>query len=533
VTAVTGRGRVLRVGGGVFLLAACAPTRPPSPAPLNASRAARYTSAAALSRQSVESLRQLAGIPGISVAVGIGDSIVWSEGFGHADLEARTPVTRRTRFRIASVSKVLTAAAVGRLHEQGVLDLDAPIGRYVPTWPVKDVTPTVRQLAGHLGGIRDYSRSDVENGIDARQFASVRDALAIFQDDPLIAAPGSAYKYSTFGYVLLSAVLEGASGRSFLDLMEQEVLAPLNMRETIPKLPDRPIPALTALYAVGEGGSAVRAVDVSPSYKWAAGGYVSTAEDLVRFGLAHLRSGFLKDGTRSTLFMSQRTSEGRETGVGIGWMTARDPWGRPVLFHNGTQTGARSVLMLYPDAGLVVAILSNLTNTPQFIEGTAMGIAAPFLRSSDPGESATVLPALAGTYEYRIGSGTQTATGTVQLASAPDRLEGWMSTAAGARVNRLSIPFLLAQGGEARGVIVAPEGLLLLTVQEATSGPAATITFHGGLASSRIEARLQKTRQVPPYPERALNSLRAASTSTSMRPHISSQSASTLASARA
>ncbi len=492
MTAVTGRGRVLGVGAIVLVLGACAAIRPPSVEPANASRAARYAAAATLSRQSLESLRQLAGIPGISAAVGIGDSIVWSEGFGHADAEARTPVTQRTRFRIASVSKVLTAAAVGRLHEQGVLDLDAPVNRYVPTWPVKDVTPTVRQLAGHLGGIRDYSKSDVENGIDAKRFASVREALAIFQDDPLIAAPGSVYKYSTFGYILLSAALESASGRGFLDMMEQEVFVPLNMRETIPKLPDRAIPAMTALYAVGEGGRAVRAVDVSPSYKWAAGGYVSTAEDLVRFGLAHLRSGFLKDATLSTLFTSQRTSEGQETGVGIGWMTARDPWNRRVLFHNGAQTGARSVLMLYPDAGLVVAILSNLTNTPQFIEGTAMGVAEPFLRPSDPCESAKVLSELAGTYEYRIGSGTQSSTGTIELGVAPDRLEGWMSTAAGAKVNRLSIPFLLAQGGEARGVIVAPEGLLLLTLREATSQPSATITFHGGLVSSRIEANLRK-----------------------------------------
>jgi hypothetical protein len=148
--------------------------------------------------------------------------------------------------------------------------------------------------------------------------------------------------------------------------------------------------------------------------------------------------------------------------------------------------------MLYPDAGLVVAILSNLTNTPQFIEGTAMGIAEPFLLSSNTGESAKVLSALAGTYEYRIGSGTQSSTGAMQLRVATDRLEGWMSTAAGAKVNRLSIPFLLAQGAEARGVLVAPEGLLLLTLREATLEPSATITFHGGLSSSRIEASLQR-----------------------------------------
>jgi serine beta-lactamase-like protein LACTB len=120
---------MLGIVGIGLVLGACASTRLPNPEPAIASHAARDAAAADLSRQSLESLRQLAGIPGISVAVGIGDSIVWSEGIGYADAEARTPLTERTRFRIASVSKVLTAAAVGRLHEQGVLDLDAPVDR--------------------------------------------------------------------------------------------------------------------------------------------------------------------------------------------------------------------------------------------------------------------------------------------------------------------------------------------------------------------------------------------------------------------
>jgi CubicO group peptidase (beta-lactamase class C family) len=119
------------------------------------------------------------------------------------------------------------------------------------------------------------------------------------------------------------------------------------MHATVPKRPDVVIPGMTSLFMVADGGRIVRTADISPSYKWAAGGYVSTAEDLVRFGLAHLGAGYLRDSTLATIFASQRTSEGRETNVGIGWMLARDPWGRRVVFHNGTQTGARSVLLIY------------------------------------------------------------------------------------------------------------------------------------------------------------------------------------------
>jgi len=478
--------------GVAFACGACATTSPPVDLRADRWPTARFGAAITLSQTAAEALRQIAGIPGMSVAVGIGDTIVWSEGFGFADAEGGVRVTQRTMFRIASVSKVLTAAAVAKLYEQGALDLDAPVERYVPEWPQGQPTPTVRQLAGHLGGIRDYSKADVENGIDARRYDSVRAALSIFEHDSLVTPPGSAYKYSTFGYVLLSAALEGAAGRDFFSLMEQQVLAPVGMRETVPKLPDRTIPNMTALYAPGEGGRAVRAPDVSPSYKWAAGGYVSTAEDLVRFGLAHLRPGFLKAGTLSTIFTSQRTLEGKETGVGIGWMAARDPWNRRVLFHNGTQTGARSVLLIYPDAGIVVAVLSNLTNTPRFVEGTAMGIAEPFLWEASRNNSSRGFSKLAGTYTYRIGSGDQVATGTLQLDIVQDRLEGWMTTTPGAKPDRLSIPFLLEQDKGVQGVLVAPEGLLLLGLRDVAGNVDATITFHGRSCSSQVTAALVK-----------------------------------------
>lgn len=155
-------------------------------------------------------------IPGVSVAVGANDLIVWAEGFGWADLEQQVPVTQITRFRIGSVSKPLTAAAAGLLYEQGALDLDAPIQTYVPSFPGKEWPITTRQLMGHTAGIRHY-RNDTE-GYSAAHFETVTDALSMFANDPLLFEPGSRYSYSSFGFNLLSAVLEGASQRSFLDL---------------------------------------------------------------------------------------------------------------------------------------------------------------------------------------------------------------------------------------------------------------------------------------------------------------------------
>jgi serine beta-lactamase-like protein LACTB, mitochondrial len=117
------------------------------------------------------------GIPGVSVAVAKDGVIVWSEGFGFADLEQRVPVWPSTRFRIGSVSKPLTADAVALLYQQGRLDLDAPVQRYVPSFPDKGYPITTREVAGHLAGIWHYKEGEFDN---PRHFASVLESLAIF-----------------------------------------------------------------------------------------------------------------------------------------------------------------------------------------------------------------------------------------------------------------------------------------------------------------------------------------------------------------
>src|SRR5437899_2708143 len=162
-------------------------------------------------------------IPGVQVAVAVNGKLVWSEGFGYADAERKKPVTRETQFRIGSVSKPLTATAVALLYEQGKVDLDAPVQRYVPSFPDKGYPITTRQLAGHLAGIRHYK--DQEFFLN-RRFATVLDGLAIFQDDSLLFPPGTRFSYSSYGWNLVAAVVEGASGDDFLHYMSTHVFRP-------------------------------------------------------------------------------------------------------------------------------------------------------------------------------------------------------------------------------------------------------------------------------------------------------------------
>ncbi len=323
-------------------------------------RPAAYAAAVARARAIV--CDQLAGkIPGLQVAVAVGGKVVWSEAFGYADLAREVPVTAETQFRIGSVSKPLTAAAVALLYEQGKLDLDAPVQRYVPSFPDKGYPITTRQLAGHLAGIRHYRGDEF---LLNRHFDTVLEGLAIFQGDLLLSPPGTKFSYSSYGWNLISAVVEGAAGQDFLTYMSRNVLRPLGLTHTAPDRVDSLIPNRTRFYERGADSGFVPAPPVDNSYKWAGGGFLSTAEDLVRFGSALLEPGFLKAATLELLFTSQKTTAGEPTGYGIGWFVATDGRGHRWVSHGGGSVGGTTAFSVDRDSRVVVAITSNLTGAP-------------------------------------------------------------------------------------------------------------------------------------------------------------------------
>ena len=209
-----------------------------------------YGDAIASARALIDSLMEARGIPGMSVAVGQGSEVIWSEGFGYSDLTHEVRVTPETRFRIGSVSKPFTAAAVAHLVEDGALDLDAPVRTYVPSWPAKRWPVTTRQLAGHIGGVRHYRGSE---NFSMASYPDVLSGLAIFQDDSLISEPGTDYSYSSYGWNLISAVVEGASGEPFLDYMDAVVFGPLEMTEYRGRRGAPGDPAPHALLRAGRG----------------------------------------------------------------------------------------------------------------------------------------------------------------------------------------------------------------------------------------------------------------------------------------
>lgn len=321
----------------------------------------RYASAIDSARSLLNTLMYVERIPGLSVAVGLDGTVLWSEGMGWADLEQRVPVTSITRFRVGSVSKPMTTAALAQLVEEGRVDLDAELQRYVPDFPRKRWPVTTRQLAGHIAGVRHYRDDEF---LSSRRYETVDEGLEIFAGDTLLFEPGTDYSYSSYGWNLVSAVLEGASGEDFLSLMRRRVFEPLEMRHTVAGHTDSIVSYRTRFYALTDDGDIRNAPYVDNSYKWAGGGFLSTPEDLLRFGFAHLEPDFLEAGTLEELFTSQTLANGEETGYGIGWRVRTNDRGERIVEHGGGSVGGRTGLLVNRDRGLVVAVVANLSEAP-------------------------------------------------------------------------------------------------------------------------------------------------------------------------
>jgi CubicO group peptidase (beta-lactamase class C family) len=316
----------------------------------------------------INELMQKNGIPGVVVVVAQLGRKPWIAAFGKADVEQHVPARPETIFRVGSLSKLFTADAVVRLAQQGRLDLDADIRQYVPSFPAKPQPITARELAGHLAGIRHYSRNEYLNTEHQR---TITENLARFQNDPLLSPPGTKYLYSSYGYSLLGAVVEQACKEEYTQCMLHLVFGPLGMKHTVLDSTEGIIPDRARPYSRNQDNALTNGPSMDTSDRMAAGGFASSALELWEFGAGHLTDGaYLTDASRRLLFTTQTTSDGKPTGVGFGWRIGKDSAGRTIYHHGGDTVGGRAFLLLYPDDQIVVVFLSNLSFAP-FNEKTA------------------------------------------------------------------------------------------------------------------------------------------------------------------
>jgi serine beta-lactamase-like protein LACTB len=321
-------------------------------------------------------------LPGLSVAVGVDGEIVWAEGFGWADLENRVQVTPDTRFRIGTASKALTSAAVGLLLEQGRLKLDDAIQTYVPAFPEKQWPVTLRQLMGHLAGVRNDSGD--EGPLLSERCERTVEGLQFFRDSTLLFEPGTQYRYSSYGWILVSAAVEAAADEPFLTFMRKRIFEPLRMADTRPESATEPNANRATLYFPRfaadprYGLHLMRPVDYS-CYAGSSA-FLSTPSDLVRFGMAINSGKLLQPPTVQLLQTPQRLVSGQETGYGLGWdLETVELAGEETRWvgHDGTSLGGMvASLMTFPEYGIVVSVTSNISYADT--EAVALKIAQAF-----------------------------------------------------------------------------------------------------------------------------------------------------------
>jgi CubicO group peptidase (beta-lactamase class C family) len=337
-------------------------TQAPSTAPAaERAGAGRWEAAIERGRATLQAMIDRGEAPGCSVAVAVGGQVVWSEGFGWADLEQRVPATAATRFGIGSISKSLTAAGLVALADAGLLDLDAPVERYVPAFPYPGRGVTLRRIASHQSGLADEIATRLHSTTE--HFATVEAAYATLREERLVCKPGSRAEYATGSYTLLGRAMEAAAERGFVEVLQQRVFAPAGMTGVIANDPRRLIPGRTRFYLDAEGGGFENAPTYDPSHKLPGAGFLTTAEDLARFGAALLRPGMLSERGRAELFGPVPLADGTATEFALGFR-AKDDDGHRLLHQPGGGIGISAWLFVYPDDDLVVALLSNVPTGP-------------------------------------------------------------------------------------------------------------------------------------------------------------------------
>ena len=296
--------------------------------------------------------------PGLAIAIVHGGKTLWSKGYGYADLELKQAVDPSGHlFRIGSVSKSITASAMARLSEKGSIDLDIPIDNYFKECPDDKNEITLRQLGGHAAGIRHYKGAEFLSNI---HYDRIRDALEVFIHDDLLFKPGTDYHYSTYGWTLLSAVMEDAANKTFLKILDEEVKQPLRLKDLKADHIDSIHFKRVQFYELLNGNHVV-SPKVDNSNKWAGGGLLCSAEDLAKYGFAHIAEGYLKKETLKEFTTSQFLTNGEKTGYGIGFYDETDKEGRTWHGHGGGSVGGTSRLLIYPEEKLVIVTLVNLS----------------------------------------------------------------------------------------------------------------------------------------------------------------------------
>lgn len=313
-------------------------------------------------------------IPGAAIAVVKNGKVIKTNGYGIASVEFNAPSTPETVFEIGSVSKQITAAAVLLLVEDGKIDLDEKIPKYLPHTPDAWKDITVRHLLTHTSGVKSYTSL---GGFELSKRYTSGDFIKELSLQPLDFAPGSAYRYSNSGYSLLGYIIETASGKTYWEFLRTRIFTPLKMNSTADRDPQFIIKNRATGYEWKNGRLVGRDYELTDLFS--AGAIVSTVSDLAKWDIALRDETLLKAASKNEMWKPFALTSGKESSYGLGWNIAEFR-GQKLLSHGGQTAGFTSNLSRYTDADLDVIVLTNL-GTSGAASAIARGIAKIYIPS--------------------------------------------------------------------------------------------------------------------------------------------------------
>ncbi|MFI1743457.1 serine hydrolase domain-containing protein [Thalassobellus sediminis] len=308
----------------------------------------------------VEKIIRRHKVPGLAITVSKNQEVVWSQGFGYSDLKNKTPVNPKTTiFRIGSISKPIASIALLNAVEEGLIMLDSSVYNYVPYFPKKEYDITIRQLGGHLSGIRNYKGNEFKNN----KPLTIREGVKLFENDSLLFKPGTNYAYTSYNWNLISLAIQEQAKIPFEEFVETRVLTPFQMKKTFSDKNE----ALEgkAVFYKKVGRKRFKPVrEVNNYFKLASGGYLSTSEDINILGNALLKGSLVNKNQLKPFIIAQKTknSVSKSTYYGLGFQVSYDSSGRFYFGHIGNGLGGYGIFYVYPDQEVVISILINCSN---------------------------------------------------------------------------------------------------------------------------------------------------------------------------
>ncbi|MCI4647968.1 serine hydrolase domain-containing protein [Phaeodactylibacter sp.] len=310
---------------------------------------------------------------GITAAYSVNGSTRWSNSSGWSCQDSESPFTATTLTRIASIAKNFTAVAIMQLVEKERISLSAPIETYLPDLPKDKKQITVLQLLAHTSGMPQYlGEEEIENTV---HYNTLQDAMQVFIQRPLLFDPGEKYFYTTYGYVVLGRIIEAVTAMPYAEYMDQYIFEPAGMEHTYVEDIKKEYPGKSCLYH-NNGRRARAGKQNDLSNRVPGGGYLSTLEDVMKFGNALLEGKLIAQKSLDQMLEVQPVEyDGNK--YGLGWFLYGPPPNENlVIGHSGGQTGCTSQLMIIPKSQTVIVVLSNTSGNYPDIATFAIDLTA-------------------------------------------------------------------------------------------------------------------------------------------------------------